>query len=113
MSFGGYPRTLASCNRQGYIPLVIKRFAHKGLERFFHTGSTAGIKAAHAARLRLILSNLDAAESADDMDLPGLGLHPLKGDRRSFWAVKVSGNWRVVFRFSGRDAELVDYLDYH
>jgi proteic killer suppression protein len=92
---------------------VIKRFAHKGLERFFRTGSTAGIKVAHAARLRLILSNLDVAESADDMDMPGLGLHPLKGDRRSFWAVKVSGNWRVVFRFSGRDAELVDYLDYH
>jgi len=61
----------------------------------------------------MILTNLDAAESVADMDLPGLALHPLKGDRRAFWAVKVSGNWRVVFRFRGRDAELVDYLDYH
>jgi len=102
-----YVTTLVTLRR------VIKRFLHKGLERFFRTGSTAGIQAAHAARLRLILTNLDAAESADDMDLPGLALHPLKGDRRSFWAVRVSGNWRVVFRFSERDAELVDYVDYH
>jgi proteic killer suppression protein len=92
---------------------MIKRFLHKGLETFFRTGSTVGVQAGHAARLRMILTNLDAAESVADMDLPGLALHPLKGDRRSFWAVKVSGNWRVVFRFRGRDAELVDYLDYH
>ena len=92
---------------------MIKRFLHKGLETFFRTGSTVGVQAAHAARLRMILTNLDAAESVADMDLPGLALHPLKGDRRSFWAVRVSGNWRVVFRFRGRDAELVDYLDYH
>ena len=92
---------------------MIRRFVHKGLERFHRTGSAAGIQAAHTARLRLILSNLDAAENAQDMDLPGLGLHPLKGDRRGFWAVKVSGNWRVVFRFTGRDADLVDYVDYH
>ena len=92
---------------------MIKRFLHKGLEAFFRTGSTVGVQAGHAARLRMILTNLDAAESVADMALPGLALHPLKGDRRSFWAVKVSGNWRVVFRFRGRDAELVDYLDYH
>ena len=92
---------------------MIKRFLHKGLETFFRTGSTVGVQAGHAARLRMILTNLDAAESVADMDLTGLALHPLKGDRRSFWAVKVSGNWRVVFRFRGRDAELVDYLDYH
>jgi proteic killer suppression protein len=92
---------------------VIKRFVHKGLERFFRTGSTAGVQATHAGRLRLILANLDAAERAADMDLPGLALHPLKGNRRSFWAVKVSGNWRVVFRFTGRYADLVDYVDYH
>ena len=92
---------------------MIKRFLHKGLETFFRTGSTVGVQAGHAARLRMILTNLDAAESVADMDLPGLALHPLRGDRRAFWAVKVSGNWRVVFRFRGRDAELVDYLDYH
>lgn len=64
-------------------------------------------------RLRLILSNLDQAEKPDDMDLPGLALHLLKGERKETWAVKVSGNWRVTFRFVGRDADIVNYEDYH
>ena len=92
---------------------MIVSFAHKGLEKFYRTGKTAGIQAQHAKRLRLILTNLDQAERAEDMDLPGLRLHPLKGDRRGFWSVSVSGNWRVTFRFTGRDMEIVNYEDYH
>jgi proteic killer suppression protein len=92
---------------------MIVSFAHKGLERFYRSGSKAGIQAKHAKRLRLILSNLDQAESPDDMDLPGLVLHELKGKQKGIWAVRVSGNWRVTFRFKGRDAEIVDYEDYH
>lgn len=92
---------------------MIQSFAHKGLERFYRTGSTSGIQAKHAERLRLILSNLDQAEGPEDMDLPGLALHQLKGQRQGVWAVKVSGNWRVTFRFVGRDAERVNYEDYH
>ncbi len=88
-------------------------FAHKGLERFYRHGMKSGIQAKHAGRLRLILSTLDQAESPEDMNLPGLALHPLKGKRKGDWAVKVSGNWRVTFRFAGRDAERVDYEDYH
>ena len=63
--------------------------------------------------MRLILTNLDQAEGTDDMDLPGLGLHELKGRRKGAWAVKVSGNWRVTFCFEGSDAEKVNYEDYH
>lgn len=92
---------------------MIKSFKHKGLERFYMRGSTAGIQSVHAKKLRLILSNLDQAESPDDMDLPGLRLHELKGDRKGIWSVTVSGNWRVTFRFNGRDAEIVNYEDYH
>ena len=92
---------------------MIKGFAHKGLERFYRTGSKSGIQAQQAKRLRLILTNLDQAESSEDMDLPGLGLHELKGKRKGFWAVRVSGNWRVTFRFAGRDTETVNYEDYH
>ena len=92
---------------------MIKSFKHKGLERFYLRGSTAGIQAAHAKRLRLILSNLDIAQSAGDMDLPGLRLHSLRGDRKDIWSVSVSGNWRVTFRFNGHDAEIVNYEDYH
>ena len=92
---------------------MIQSFKHKGLERFYKTGKTSGIKADHAKKLRLILSNLDQSESATEMDLPGLRLHELKGSRRSIWAVTVSGNWRVTFRFADRDAEIVNYEDYH
>jgi proteic killer suppression protein len=92
---------------------VIRRFRHKGLARYFETGSKQGIKAEHADRLRLILGRLNVATSPQDMQLPGLRLHPLKGTRKGSWSVWVSGNWRVTFAFSGKDADFVDYEDYH
>ena len=92
---------------------MIRTFKHKGLARFFETGSKAGIRAQHAERLRLILAQLNAAAAPDDMGLPGLRLHPLRGDRKGIWSVWVSGNWRVTFKFVGKDAEVVDYEDYH
>ncbi len=95
------------------IPVAIKRFRHQGLERFFVTGSTRGVQAKHADRLRLILGRLNVAADLRDMNLPGLSLHELHGTRKGTWAVKVSGNWRVTFAFSGKDAQGVDYEDYH
>lgn len=92
---------------------MITSFIHKGLERFYKTGKSSGIQAKHAKRLRLILTNLDQAEGPNDMDLPGLRLHELKRSRKNIWSVTVSGNWRVTFRFIGRDAEIVNYEDYH
>lgn len=93
--------------------MAIKGFRHKGLERFFTTGSRSGIQSKHAGRLRLILGRLNVATAARDMDLPGLDLHRLSGNRKATWAVKVSGNWRVTFVCAGKDVELVDYEDYH
>ena len=93
--------------------MAITGFRHKGLERFFLRGTTAGIQAKHAKRLRLILASLSIAEQPGEMGLPGYNLHPLKGDRRGTWAVQVSGNWRVTFRFEGPDATDVNYEDYH
>ncbi len=92
---------------------MIISFIHKGLERFYRTGRSSGVQAIHVKRLRLILTNLDQAEKPQEMDLPGLRLHELKGSRKNIWSVSVSGNWRVTFRFIGRDAELVNYEDYH
>ncbi len=92
---------------------MIQSFKHKGLERFFKTGKKSGIQAKHANRLRLILGRLNASTSPVDMDLPGLYLHQLTGDRKETWSVRVSGNWRVTFRFEGVHAEVVDYEDYH
>ena len=92
---------------------MIEGFRHKGLEHFFATGSKRRVQAKHEDRLRLILGSLNAATAPRDMNLPGLGLHELRGPRRGTWAVKVSGNWRVTFRFAAKDAENVDYEDYH
>ena len=93
--------------------MAILKFRHKGLERFFIHGTTAGIKGKNAERLRLILGRLNVAVEPRDMALPGLKLHALKGDRKGSWAVSVSGNWRVTFKFSGSDVKDVDYEDYH
>ena len=92
---------------------MIQSFEHKGLERFFLRGTTSGIRAAHTPRIRLILGRLSASTSVRDMDLPGLFLHELRGTRRGTWSVRVSGNWRITFRFSGPDAGHVNYEDYH
>ena len=92
---------------------MITSFKHKGLERFFTTGSKAGIQPNHAERLRLILGRLNASTDPKDMNLPGLDLHELRGDRKGTWSVKVSGNWRVTFTFVGKNAENVNYEDYH
>lgn len=86
---------------------------HKGLEKYFLTGSKAGIQAAHARKLQLILGRLNASTTPRDMNLPGLYLHELKGDRQGRWSVRVSGNWRITFHFDGTDAVAVDYEDYH
>ncbi len=87
---------------------MIKDFKHKGLERFFLTGSKAGIQATHAGKLRLILGRLHASTNPRDMNLPGLYLHELKGDRQGTWSVRVSGNWCITFRFDGPDATNVN-----
>jgi proteic killer suppression protein len=92
---------------------MIISFRHKGLELFFATGSTRGVQAAHAKKLRNILGLLDVASGPADMNLPSFRLHPFKGDLKGHWSVWVNGNWRVTFRFEGADAELVDYQDYH
>jgi len=97
----------------GYNKSMIKNFAHKGLEKFFLTGSKAGIQPRHATRIRLILGQLNQARSVQDMNIPTLKLHQLKGDRLGTWSVTVQANWRITFRFIARDAEDVNYEDYH
>ena len=92
---------------------MIRSFKHKGLERFFKTGSKAGINARFASKLERQLSALDAASDVRQMGVPSWELHALHGDLVGHWAVKVNGNWRLTFRFTGEDAEVVDLQDYH
>jgi proteic killer suppression protein len=92
---------------------MIQKFKHKGLKQLFETGSSAGINPQHVKRLRQILALLETTEALDDMDLPGLNLHELKGKRQGTWAVTVSGNWRVTFKLEKGDVFDVNYEDYH
>ena len=92
---------------------MIKSFRHKGLEAFFLAGTRKGIQPHHAAKLQVQLATLDNATGPEDMKAPAWRLHPLAGKLAGHWAVWVSGNWRLTFRFIGKDAELVDYQDYH
>ena len=90
---------------------MIKSFRHKGVQRFFQTGSTAGIQAKHAAKLRIQLTALDSATRPEDMSAPSWKLHALKGDLKGHWSIWINGNYRLTFE--GEDAVLVDYQDYH
>ena len=92
---------------------MIKSFKHKGLKKFFATGSKAGIQTKHESRLRMQLAALDTATIIDDVDLPGFKLHPLKGNRDGTWAITVNGNWRLTFEFREGNAFILDYEDYH
>ena len=92
---------------------MIQRFGHKGLKRLFENGETKGIRPDHVERVENILAILNRARRADDMNLPGFRLHPLKGDLKGFWSVTVRANWRVIFRFQEGHACDVDLIDYH
>ena len=92
---------------------MIRSFRHKGLQKYFETGSKAGIQPAHANRLRMQLTALDTAQSIDDMDIPGFRLHVLKGSDRGRWSIWVNGNWRLTFEFIENDVHVLDYEDYH
>lgn len=92
---------------------MIKSFKHKGLEKFFKSGKTAGIQSAHKKKLRIRLTALDTATKIQDMDLPGFRLHSLKGKKEGLWAIDVSGNWRITFEFIDGDVFILNYEDYH
>jgi len=92
---------------------MIKSFAHKGLKNFFYDDLKKGIQTKHSERLSDILDRLDAANEIRDMQYPGSDLHLLEPKSAARWAVKVSANWRVTFRFEKGDAYEVDYEDYH
>jgi proteic killer suppression protein len=92
---------------------MIRSFRHRGLKAMYEGRTTKRVAPQHIVRLRDILAVLDRSREPGDMNLPGLRLHSLKGELKGHWAVWVSENWRVTFRFEAGDAYDVDYLDYH
>jgi len=92
---------------------MIKSFKHKGLEKFYESGSTRGIQSNHAKKLRMQLAALESAHSIDDMDIPGYRLHQLTGDRKGNWTITVNANWRLTFEFEDGNVYILNYEDYH
>lgn len=92
---------------------MIISIRHKGLKLLWTSNNAAKLPAVQIKKIRLVLTLLNGAVKVEDMDFPGSGLHPLKGDLLGFWAVKVSGNYRIIFRFENENAYDLDYIDYH
>lgn len=92
---------------------MINNFRHKGLKLFFERDNPSKLNISHVEKIRRILYKLDEAKRIEDMNVIGWALHPLSGNYKGFWSVKVNGNWRIVFRFVNEQAFDVDYLDYH
>lgn len=92
---------------------MILGFRHKGLERLFAKGDRRQVSPVLIAKVERVLARLEEAKEPNDVNLPGFGLHRLKGDRAGYWSVRISGNWRIIFCFKGQDVEDVDLIDYH
>jgi len=92
---------------------MVKSFKHKGLKKFYDTGSTKGVQSNHVRKLRMQLAALDTAQSVEDIDIPGYRLHQLKGSRKGLWSITVNGNWRLTFEFIDGNVHILNYEDYH
>ncbi len=92
---------------------MILSFKHRGLRTLYNGKSAGGVNPEHVRKLTRILAVLDQSSKPQDMNLPGFRLHPLVGDLKGHYAVSVSGNWRVTFRFEDGHAVDVNYTDYH
>ena len=92
---------------------VIQSFQHKGLKQLFTKGNTRGISVQLSGKIRRVLDAIDGAESPGDLMVPGFSTHQLKGNRKGTWAISISGNWRVTFKFTGIHAAGVNLEDYH
>jgi toxin HigB-1 len=92
---------------------MIVSFRHKGLELFYEKGDASKLQPQHVNKIRLILTRLDAARTPKEMNVPGYGLHQLKGNLKTFWSVKVDKNYRIIFRMENENIRDIDYIDYH
>ncbi len=92
---------------------MIRSFRDKGLQRFAMTGDASKLSVQNLDRVTRVLTRLDAARSAEEMNAPGLRFHSLAGDQRGWFSVAITGNWRITFGWDGEDAVELDLEDYH
>jgi proteic killer suppression protein len=92
---------------------MIDSFKSKALKLYYEKGDTSKLQPALVQKIKRMLSRLDAADTPETMDVSGYGFHQLTGNLQGFYAVKVNKNYRIIFRFEGKNAVDVDFLDYH
>ena len=92
---------------------MIISWKNKKLQKFFVEKVDKGINIEHRKKLLFLLSILNAVTKPEAMNMIGYGFHPLTGNRKGFYAVKINANYRLTFAFDGVNAEQVDYEDYH
>ena len=92
---------------------MIASFRHKGLKLFYEKGDASKLQPQHVSKIRLILTRLDASRIPEELNVPGYGLHQLKGEWKGFWSVKVDKNYRIIFRIENENMLDIDYIDYH
>lgn len=92
---------------------MIVSFRSRALKALYDGTTTGRVAPEHIDKLRDILAALDRSTGPEGMNLPGYQLHPLSGNLKGHYAVSVSSNWRVTFRFENENVVDVDYLDYH
>lgn len=102
-----------NCNVFGYIQFMIKSILHKGLKLLYEDNNASKLHPHLIDKIRRILTRLEFANSLEDINLPGARLHPLSGKLKGFFAYKVSGNWRIIFRYERGHIYDIDYIDYH
>ncbi|RWY55799.1 type II toxin-antitoxin system RelE/ParE family toxin [Mucilaginibacter gilvus] len=92
---------------------MIVSIRHKGLRQYFEKGDASKLQPQNLSKIRLILTRLHAAKVINDLNVPGYALHQLTGELKTFWAVKVDKNYRIIFQLISENVYEVDYLDYH
>ncbi len=92
---------------------MIENIKHRGLKRLYQSGDKSRLRTDIADKAERFLTALDEATVIKDVDLPGYGLHALKGNKRGFYSVIMSRNHRITFRFEDGTAFDVDFEDYH
>ena len=113
IGIGRHDSTAGTCSAWRCALHCGMRIRHKGLRALHERDNPARLPAGLVPRLKRILFRLQEATHPRSAEAPGFRLHPLKGDRAGQWSVRVSGNWRVVFRFEDGEAVDVDLIDYH
>lgn len=89
------------------------KFKHKGLKLFYEKGDASKLQPQHVSKIRLVLTRLEAASTPEELNVPGYGLHQLKGNLKEFWSVKIDKNYRIIFKVENKNTHDIDYIDYH